>query len=101
MCISSVRFFALVNGCPSCFFPSSRGLRQGDLLSPLLFILLMKVLSMMITKTVKVGRMSGFKVEGRSCGSLNISHLLFVDDNIIFCDANREIYGIQMCVAMV
>ena len=49
-CISSVRFLFLVNGSLAGFFSSSRGLRQGDPLSPLLFLLVMEVLSRMLRK---------------------------------------------------
>lgn len=48
-CISSTSFAMLVNGSPTHFCPASRGLRQGDTISPLLFILVMEVLSRMLS----------------------------------------------------
>ncbi|XP_057473970.1 secreted RxLR effector protein 78-like [Actinidia eriantha] len=83
-CISSMKFSMLVNGSAQGFFGGSRGLRQGDPLSPYLFIIVMDVLSRFISRAVFVGRLCGFKV-GRGSQAEIVSHLLFVDDTLIFC----------------
>jgi hypothetical protein len=51
-CISTVRFSILVNDTPSSFFTSSHGLRQGDPLSPLLFVVVMEALSLILNVTM-------------------------------------------------
>jgi hypothetical protein len=71
-----------VNGSPNGFFSSSRGLRQGDPLSPLLFVFVMEALSKMISAAVHGGLLQGFTV-----GNVSFSHLLFADDTLIFCSA--------------
>jgi hypothetical protein len=72
-CISSVCFSVLVNATPTSFFRSSHGLRQMDLLSPLLFVIVIKAFGMMITTAVKGrrgggGLLSGFFVGPRNAG---------------------------------
>ena len=88
--ISTVRFSILINGSPEGFFGSTRGIRQGDPLSLLLFVLIMEALSRMMSKTVEEGLLSGFQVGALGNGPLCISYLLFVDDTLIFSDANPD-----------
>ena len=89
-CISTVKFSILINGCPSDFFGSSRGLWQGDPLSPFLFDIVMEALSHMLVAATTTGQFLGFTV-GNATGSLmTVSHLLFADDTLIFCDADNN-----------
>ena len=89
-CVSTVQFSVLVNGSPEGFFGNSRGLRQGDPLSPLLFLLIMEVLSKMFRKFEEAGLIHGFRAGVLGGFEVRISHLLFVDDTIVFCDAVPE-----------
>ena len=89
-CISTVKFSVLVNGVPTGFFSNSKGLRQGDPLSPYLFVLDMEVLSALISRAVVGGFISSCSLQGRGRMKMDVSHLLFVDDTIIFCEARKE-----------
>lgn len=61
-CISMVKFLVLINGVPCVFFGNYRGLRQGDPLSLLLFVIVMEAVSKMMDKAVREGHLSGFSV---------------------------------------
>ena len=89
-CVSTVRFSILVNGSPAGFFSSSRGLKQGDPLSPLLFLLIMEVLSHILKKTEEGGFIQGFHVGPINSTGIRVSYLLFANNTILFCDASRE-----------
>jgi hypothetical protein len=71
--ITTTTFLVLVNGEPSPFFHSGRGLRQGCPLSPLLFILIMEGLSILLKRSQLQGNLTGVKVSRL----LKILHLLF------------------------
>ena len=90
LCIIATRFFILVNRVPTGFFPSSKGLRQGDSFSPYLFILGMEVLSFLLIRAMTGGFISGCNIKGREGDALRISHLLYADDTIIFYEAKNK-----------
>ncbi|KAF8402130.1 hypothetical protein HHK36_013082 [Tetracentron sinense] len=79
-CISGVRFSIMVNGCRSGSFVSSRGLRQGDPISPYLFLLVMQCFSSRLDLEVAEGNL----VPHPRCKNPIISHLCFADDLMIF-----------------
>ena len=89
-CISSASFSVLVNGTPSGFFQSTRGLRQGDPLSPLLFVIGMEALSCLINRAMSGGFLSGCRVRGRGGNGVQVTHLLFADDTMVLCEASLE-----------
>ncbi|WJX28566.1 hypothetical protein P8452_17266 [Trifolium repens] len=85
LCVSSVNYSALVNFEKVGPIHPGRGLRQGDPLSPYLFILVTEGLTSLIHKAVASGDIHGIKV----CrGAPIVSHLLFADDCFLFCRAN-------------
>ena len=104
-CISIVCFSILINGELAGVFSNSRGLRQGNPLSRLLFILVMEALSKLVFKVVEEGVEEGFEdgvqiSNSRSKGVLT-SHLLFADDTLIFCQPNESNLGYLKCILLI
>jgi hypothetical protein len=85
-CVVSSSFVVLLNGEATDFFKSGRGLRQGCPLSPLLFILVMEGLSLLLKESQCEGKLTGVKVSR----TINILHILFVDDVIIMTKATMS-----------
>jgi hypothetical protein len=79
-CVSTVRFSVLINGTLEYFFDSSRGVRQGDPLSPLLFVMVMEVFSRMMNVVVEKELLAEFSMGSRPDEAMVVSHLLFADD---------------------
>ncbi|GAU47810.1 hypothetical protein TSUD_404150 [Trifolium subterraneum] len=85
MCVSSVNYSVLMNYDKVGPIIPGRGLRQGDPLSPYLFILVAEGLTSLIHQAVGRGDVHGARI----CrGAPEVSHLLFADDCFLFCRAS-------------
>lgn len=80
-CVTNVRYAVRVNGELTAPVVPSRGIRQGDPISPYLFLLCTEGLSSLLLQKEICGELHGIR-NGRS--GPPISHLLFADDSIFF-----------------
>eukprot|EP00253_Pinus_taeda_P025758 PITA_25758 len=78
--VTSSSFSILVNGSPSNIFAPSRGLRQGDPLSPFLFILMMEGLGRSIKQAKALGKIKGLQLMENGQA---LTHQQFVDDTML------------------
>ncbi|KAH7514410.1 hypothetical protein FEM48_Zijuj11G0086700 [Ziziphus jujuba var. spinosa] len=96
-CLSLVHYSLLLNGSVCGTFQPERGIRQGDPLSPILFILCSEILSRLLLKEEDQDRLHGIKVDRNAPA---ISHLMYADDLIISCRANhRDATIIKECLS--
>ena len=82
-CITTTMYSIKINGLISGFFKGAKGLRQGDPLSPYLFIITMNVLSSLLAN-----KPAGFKHHWR-CKELGITHLFFADNVLLFSNGDK------------
>lgn len=83
-CVTSVSFEIAWQGLKSCTFNPTCGIRQGDPLSPFLFILCLNELSKSLHYNQEKGKFNPIKLNRKHKG---ISHLFFADDILLFCRA--------------
>ncbi|KAL0742100.1 hypothetical protein Bca4012_083613 [Brassica carinata] len=96
-CITSPRFSVALNGELAGFFEGKKGLRQGDSISPYLFIMIMEVLSRLLNKAQIENQFRFHPL----CNSPRITHLLFADDLLVFSDGSRSsVSGIKVVMAV-
>nr|XP_016469543.1 PREDICTED: uncharacterized mitochondrial protein AtMg01250-like [Nicotiana tabacum] len=85
-CISSVTYSLNINGGLTTPFKGKRGIRQGDPMSPYLFVLAMEYLQ---REFMQLPKMKDFKFHPR-CKKLGVVHVCFADDLLMFCKADIQ-----------
>lgn len=86
-CITTVTYSYLVNGAAQGVVIPGRGIKQGDPLSPYIFILCSEVLSDLCKKAQQEKKLIGIRVGKKSP---RLSHILFADDTMFFCKADTQ-----------
>lgn len=86
VCVRTPSFSLAINGGVEGFFQGRKGLRQGDPMLPLLFVICMDYLSRILKQ---IGENRKFKFHHK-CKSLKLNHLVFADDLILFCKGDKD-----------
>ena len=77
-CVTSVTYSIRINGVPQGCITPTRGLRQGDPLSPYLFLLCAESLSSLVHKSAEMGTLQGLQVSSEALTSPIFSSLMTV-----------------------
>ncbi|XP_039142228.1 uncharacterized protein LOC120279366 [Dioscorea cayenensis subsp. rotundata] len=86
-CLEATSFSILLNGKPSRWFRPSRGVRQGDPLSPYIFILVAQNLTAIMNHAQSLGLIPGYS----NLLTHNFNHLMYADDLILITTASRKV----------
>jgi hypothetical protein len=80
-CITSLSYSISLTGSLVGYFQGKKGLRQGDPMSPYLFVIAMKILPLLLENAINGNK--GFLFHPK-CLPLKLNHLCFADDLLIF-----------------
>uniref|UniRef100_A0A803NFP5 Reverse transcriptase domain-containing protein n=1 Tax=Cannabis sativa TaxID=3483 RepID=A0A803NFP5_CANSA len=86
LCVRNTSYTLVMNGRLQGAFKGEQGLRQGDPISPLLFVLIMEYLSRRFQLAAKDKRFRYHPL----CKKLKLTNLCFADDLVIFCKGNED-----------
>ncbi|GKV31782.1 hypothetical protein SLEP1_g40447 [Rubroshorea leprosula] len=94
-CLKSSSISILINGSPTKQFPVYKGIRQGDPLSPFLFLIVAEGLNGLVSSAVEKGWYKGVPI---GSGGTMVTHLQFADDTLFFGEATEDNIWVIKCI---
>lgn len=94
-CVSPATANVFVNRSPSGEFKLERGLRQGDPLSPFLFLIVAKDLSMLVKRATQCGMLEAVEL---GSNKVSVSHLHYADDTIFLSSVKLNNVWAMRCI---
>ena len=86
-CITTISFSVNINGEKRGHFRPTRGIRQGDPLSPYLFLICVERFTSLLHRAKDKHQISGMKIAQKGP---TLTHLFFANDSLIFCKVSVQ-----------